>query len=122
MITLPEFSLYKMIDQYASNSNANLDWDTVSIHDIFYGCAKFKQYGYDDGFYGGASSSGYLTYPEPGYDMNSYCMDNIDRCRNIRLSTSTIVVGRFDITLIAYYGQNPLTVPYVYEVTPCRNA
>ena len=63
----------------------------------------------------------HLTYPEPGYSQTGYCDNYISRCLNVRVYTYNIRQYYFTLWLHPKFGQNPVGIPYMVDVSPCWN-
>ena len=117
-ITLENLSLYQRVNQGATGSDANANFAAWSIQDIYPGCGVFKKYAIT----GSAGDLAKLQYPEPGKTLSVDCT-RITDCLAVRvISTSSPSVIRFTLQLYPEYGADPISVPYVVDVTPCDQA
>jgi hypothetical protein len=116
VITLPEKALYFMIDSGSSGAAANLPFPAWSIADIYPGCGVFFKYGITSDL----ATLSYLQYPEPGLTLANCIV--IGACLNVRVINTSPRVLTFNLQLFPQYGGDPVSIPYVVDVTPCRQA
>jgi len=116
--TLATNSLFQQVAYYARGSSAYARFDAWSISDVYLGCGKFKEYGISASY----PSSSYVRYPPSGYSISSNCRYNLNNCRFVEMtSTSSIRMRYFTLYMYPDYGQNPISIPYVVDVTPCSS-
>ena len=80
-------------------------------------CGQFYRYAIT----GDSNNMPHLTYPEPGYSQTSYCDGYISRCRQVRVYTYNIRQYYFTLWLHPMFGQDPIGIPYMVDVSPCWN-
>jgi hypothetical protein len=101
----------------SSSTQLNANFNIWQIADVYQGCGKFLRYTIDGG------DSNQFTYPEPGVSQSGTCDNNIASCRAIRLnSASTHRRLTFTLKLQPDYGQNPVSIEYVVDVTRCLSS
>ena len=109
------------MDVNAVNAAADVAFAQWAITDApgYEGCGAFYHYGLS----GSAPALAKLTYPTPGLTLSVHCI-SINQCISFRVTNTAYAGGviQFNLGLLPILSQNAITIPFVVDITPCRNA